>query len=78
MTEANASSQRKTWLIVGASRGIGKEFVEQLLERGDKVYATTRGAVQYHDGRNPVILKCDVTDEGSIEVGVAVPGGCRS
>ena len=31
-----------TWLIVGASRGIGLEFVRQLLERGDQVIATVR------------------------------------
>jgi len=30
------------WLIVGASRGIGLEFVTQLLARGDIVIATAR------------------------------------
>jgi NAD(P)-dependent dehydrogenase (short-subunit alcohol dehydrogenase family) len=30
------------WLIVGASRGIGVEFVNQLLARGDTVIATAR------------------------------------
>lgn len=30
------------WLIVGASRGIGLEFVSQLLARGDHVIATAR------------------------------------
>ena len=30
------------WLIVGASRGIGLEFVSQLLARGDLVIATVR------------------------------------
>jgi NAD(P)-dependent dehydrogenase (short-subunit alcohol dehydrogenase family) len=32
----------QTWLIVGASRGIGLEFVSQLLSRGDIVIATAR------------------------------------
>lgn len=32
----------QTWLIVGASRGIGLEFVSQLLARGDIVIATAR------------------------------------
>ena len=32
----------QTWLIVGASRGIGLEFVRQLLSRGDTVIATAR------------------------------------
>ena len=31
-----------TWVIVGASRGIGLEFVRQLLARGDQVIATVR------------------------------------
>jgi NAD(P)-dependent dehydrogenase (short-subunit alcohol dehydrogenase family) len=33
---------RQTWLVVGASRGIGLEFVSQLLHRGDTVIATAR------------------------------------
>nr|OQO16632.1 hypothetical protein B0A51_14789 [Rachicladosporium sp. CCFEE 5018] len=32
----------KTWIIVGASRGIGREFVRQAHERGDRVIATVR------------------------------------
>jgi NAD(P)-dependent dehydrogenase (short-subunit alcohol dehydrogenase family) len=32
----------QTWLVVGASRGIGLEFVRQLLSRGDIVIATAR------------------------------------
>ena len=35
----------QTWLIVGASRGIGLEFVSQLLSRGDTVIATARAHV---------------------------------
>lgn len=32
----------KTWVIVGASRGIGLELVKQLLERGEQVVAAVR------------------------------------
>lgn len=32
----------QTWLIVGASRGIGLEFVSQLLAQGHNVLATAR------------------------------------
>jgi NAD(P)-dependent dehydrogenase (short-subunit alcohol dehydrogenase family) len=33
---------RKTWLIVGSSRGIGLEFVKQLLAKGERILATVR------------------------------------
>lgn len=73
------------WLIVGASRGIGLEFVTQLLARGDTVIATVRAPVTTSpnaergnasrlwsltggiNGRNLVILECDVSDETSIK-----------
>ena len=32
----------RTWFITGASRGMGREMVEQLLARGDTVAATLR------------------------------------
>ena len=35
----------QTWLIVGASRGIGLEFVAQLLAQGHTVIATARAPV---------------------------------
>lgn len=36
------STMPQTWLIVGASRGIGLEFVSQLLAQGHVVIATAR------------------------------------
>jgi short-subunit dehydrogenase len=62
-----------TALVTGASRGIGRAFVEHLLERGvAKVYVTARKTSELEDllgtGDNRMIaLALDVTDEDSIE-----------
>ncbi|KZF20037.1 3-oxoacyl-reductase [Xylona heveae TC161] len=65
-----------TCIIVGASRGIGLEFVRQLLARGDRVIATARGVAQASQlwslaGKATygacTILPCDVTVEESID-----------
>jgi NAD(P)-dependent dehydrogenase (short-subunit alcohol dehydrogenase family) len=32
----------KVWLITGASRGLGRAFIEAILEAGDRVVATAR------------------------------------
>lgn len=68
-----------TWVVVGASRGIGLELVKQLLDAGKSVIAGVRnpsGATelskllsqQSHPERC-VVEQCDVTDEESINVG---------
>lgn len=59
----------KTYLIQGASRGIGAEIVRQLLSRGDThVIATCRNP-QTPTERSPHLttLKLDVTKEADIE-----------
>jgi len=72
------SEDRKTWLIVGASRGIGLEFVRQLLKRGDRIIATVRQPFASHasalwgeagsdSGRCQMFI-CDVLSEKSIIV----------
>ncbi|CCT69328.1 related to protoporphyrinogen oxidase [Fusarium fujikuroi IMI 58289] len=65
-----------TWVVVGASRGIGLEYVKQLLQAGNRVIATARNpdasglsAVVKARG-NPedcIIEKCDVASSESID-----------
>lgn len=64
------SGSTKTWVIVGASRGIGKEFTDQLLARGDKVIATVRGSTSnfWPDQENCKVLNCDVAVEKVVNV----------
>lgn len=70
-------SSSAVWIIVGASRGIGLEFVRQLLARGDRVYAVIRDPASASQlwslaGSAPManceLLECDVADEASISV----------
>lgn len=66
------------WVIIGASRGIGLEFVKQLVSRGDSVTATTRGDISKaaslwaHAGSSDQgicrLLECDIKSEPSISV----------
>ncbi|KAL5043575.1 hypothetical protein BDW71DRAFT_117656 [Aspergillus fruticulosus] len=53
------------WLITGTSSGFGREFVAQLLSRGDKVIATARSLSRIADlgqlGPDVVTLELDVT-----------------
>jgi NAD(P)-dependent dehydrogenase (short-subunit alcohol dehydrogenase family) len=55
-----------TALVTGGQRGLGKAFVQELLDRGAaKVYATARTPKPSHDPRVvPVAL--DVTDQASV------------
>ena len=67
-----------TWLIVGASRGIGLEFVRQLLNRSERIIATVRepwashasglwGQAGSDHGRCQMYV-CDILSEDSIIV----------
>lgn len=57
----------RTWLITGASRGLGRAFAEAALDAGDEVVATARvraaldDLVAAHPGR-AFALELDVTD----------------
>lgn len=67
-----------SWVIVGASRGIGLEFVKQLLEAGQNVIAAVRNVsnapklhelIASQDAKNRCIVEqCDVSSEESITV----------
>jgi NAD(P)-dependent dehydrogenase (short-subunit alcohol dehydrogenase family) len=67
MTNAEGAGVRRTWLITGASRGLGRAFAEAALGAGDTVVATARdpsalaGLVDGHPGR-AFALALDVTD----------------
>lgn len=61
-----------TWLITGASRGLGREMTEQVLARGDQVAATLRRPEQLDDladkyGDRLWRRRLDVTDTVQIE-----------
>lgn len=77
-SENEAHEERKTWLIVGASRGIGLEFVRQLLSRGERILATVRQPFAEHasqlwnqaggDHGRCRMFMCDILSEASIIV----------
>ncbi len=61
----------KTWLITGASSGLGREMAEQLLARGDRVVGTVRRAgaltaLQQRYGGALVVMMLDLTDTPGI------------
>lgn len=60
-----------TALVVGASRGIGKELVRQLREDGYDVIATVRqpDGVSFQGGAK--ILQLEITDESTVEKAAA-------
>lgn len=66
----------QTVLVTGANRGVGREFVAQLLERGAaKVYAGARDpqAVDTSDPRVRAVA-LDVTDPASVAAAAALAG----
>jgi NAD(P)-dependent dehydrogenase (short-subunit alcohol dehydrogenase family) len=61
-------SEQKVWFITGASRGFGRELVQQALARGDVVIATSRnGAREVQDTSGRLhALRLDVTDASQV------------
>ena len=64
------------WVVVGASRGIGLEWVRQILARGDHVIAAVRNTENASElwaeagqaGGRCQLFECDVSSEKSIVV----------
>ena len=63
-----------TVLVTGSNRGLGKEFVRQLAERGaQRIYATAR-APQPVDLPGVEVLALDVTDDASVQAAAGQAG----
>ncbi|MFI6787129.1 SDR family NAD(P)-dependent oxidoreductase [Nonomuraea sp. NPDC050383] len=65
----------KVWLVTGSSRGLGRDFVEAALSRGDKVAATARNTDSFDElvavyGDAVLPLRMDVTDKAAVFEGV--------
>lgn len=66
----------KVWLITGAGRGLGFEFVRAALERGDHVVATARNTESLRElaadaGERALVAALDVTDRDAVAATVA-------
>ncbi|GAA3438571.1 SDR family oxidoreductase [Kutzneria kofuensis] len=58
-------------VVTGANRGLGRQFAEQLISRGAKVYATARRP-ETVDIEGAIPLRLDITDHASIEAAAEV------
>ncbi|KAH7146800.1 hypothetical protein B0J13DRAFT_606911 [Dactylonectria estremocensis] len=77
MGEPTGNPASTTWVVVGASRGIGLEFVKQLLEAGQRVLATVRNPDSakelsslieaQENSESCMIEQCDVSSSESID-----------
>lgn len=65
----------KVWFVTGSSRGLGRDFVEAALSRGDKVAATARTTASLDGlvaafGEAVLPLELDVTDQAAVRESV--------
>lgn len=65
----------RVWFITGSSKGFGRLFVEQLIEKGDKVVATARNPHTISDLKTKApeqvhLITLDVTDKSQVEKAV--------
>lgn len=67
-------NQKKVWLITGASRGMGINFVKAALNVGDHVVATARKVENlnkvFTDDPSLVKLELDITDSNSVRAAI--------
>ncbi|MCP2351780.1 SDR family NAD(P)-dependent oxidoreductase [Nonomuraea roseoviolacea] len=61
----------KVWFVTGSSRGLGRQFVQAALSRGDRVAATARTTTSLDDlaaayGDQVLPLAMDVTDKSAV------------
>ena len=52
----------KTWVVTGASRGLGARIADAVLGQGDNLVATARNEASLHYGPEVLKLALDVTD----------------
>ncbi|GIG77326.1 short-chain dehydrogenase/reductase [Planotetraspora kaengkrachanensis] len=74
-SSGSASARPRTWMISGASRGLGRQWAQTVLERGDRVVATARDAASLEPlaeryGGNVLTLESDVTDPEAVREAV--------
>src|ERR1051326_8380174 len=78
--DTSAFFRNKTALITGASSGIGEEIAWQLSQAGATVTLAARRTellekladrIEGSGKRRPLIVACDVTKDGDLEVAVA-------
>ncbi|AUB36297.1 NADP-dependent 3-hydroxy acid dehydrogenase YdfG [Nostoc flagelliforme CCNUN1] len=65
---------QRTWLITGASRGIGAEIAKAVLAAGDRLIATARNQAdlqQFSTDKDALVLSMDVTDEAQVKAAIA-------
>lgn len=53
----------KNYLIVGGTKGIGKEIVDHCLQNGDKVFVISRNSHHFEEDDNISFINLDITEQ---------------
>src|SRR5688572_9702405 len=69
-------SNKKVWLVTGASKGLGLSLVKLLLKEGNKVVATSRNKQSLIDAvgssdKNFLPVETDLVNEASVQKTIA-------